>query len=141
VYGDDLPALKTSSKETHTMHDHKYSAMYAKPVWRTGLRVLVLARDPICKICNRYPSVVADHIKPHLGNWDLFTDLNNLQGLCEHCHNVKTATEDGGFGNIRPQPVSTFAGQPGVVTAVGAAALDAALGSDDEIAALLAGIP
>lgn len=125
------------------MHDHKYSAWYAKPVWRKGLRVLVLARDPICKICNRYASTIADHIKPHRGNWELFTDLNNLQGLCKSCHDTKTATEDGGFGNAKqqPQPKTTFGGILGSVTAVGAAAMDKALGSDAEIAALLADLP
>src|SRR5690242_4066281 len=124
------------------MQDHKYSAWYARPVWRKGIRVVALARDPICKICNRYPSTVVDHIKPHRGNWDLFTDLNNCQGLCEHCHNVKTAKEDGGFGNAQQehQPVSMFAGQPGCVSSVGGAVQDRALGSDDEIAALLAGV-
>jgi 5-methylcytosine-specific restriction protein A len=66
--------------------------------WR-NLRVRVLARDPICKMCSRAASIVADHIKPHRGDWSLFCDLNNLQGLCASCHSIKTAREDGGFGN------------------------------------------
>lgn len=41
-----------------------------------------------------------DHIIPHKGQDDpLFWDWNNLQWLCHSCHSVKTATEDGGFGN------------------------------------------
>lgn len=122
------------------MHDHKYAAWYAKPVWRKGIRVLVLARDPICCDCKRYPSTVVDHIKPHCGNWDLFTDLKNCQGLCKQCHDAKTAREDGGFGNAKPQPQTMFAGQPGSVSTMGTAAIDKALGSDDEIAALLEGV-
>jgi 5-methylcytosine-specific restriction protein A len=39
-----------------------------------------------------------DHIKPHRGDRVLLMDLLNLQYLCAHCHSVKTATEDGGFG-------------------------------------------
>jgi 5-methylcytosine-specific restriction protein A len=41
---------------------------------------------------------VADHVVPHKGDWLLFVDEKNLQGLCLSCHSKKTATEDGGFG-------------------------------------------
>ena len=70
-------------------------------MWRgpNGLRVVVLARDPICMICHRNASTIADHIKPHKGVWELFSDLTNLQGICTACHAIKTAMEDGGFGN------------------------------------------
>lgn len=103
---------------------------------------MVLARDPICKKCNRCPSTHADHIKPHKGDWALFCDMANLQGLCASCHSKKTAGEDGGFGNVRrrPKPVmSDFGGQRGSVTAVGGAAIDKALDSTD-INALLNGM-
>jgi 5-methylcytosine-specific restriction endonuclease McrA len=58
-------------------------------------------------ICNRTPSTIADHIKPHRCNFTLFFDDKNLQGVCKTCHDIKTATEDGGFGNPRlvgPRP-------------------------------------
>lgn len=74
---------------------HKW---YSRAVWR-NLRIMMLSRDPICKMCNRNASTIVDHIKPHRGTWALFCDPTNLQGLCEACHNVKTATEDGGFGH------------------------------------------
>ncbi len=41
---------------------------------------------------------VCDHIVPHKGDQRLFWDPENRQTLCEHCHNRKTALEDGGFG-------------------------------------------
>ena len=64
--------------------------------WRR-LRLVVLARDPVCMICHRDAAWHADHIVPKSrGGTD---DLENLQGLCESCHNRKTPTEDGGFGN------------------------------------------
>ncbi len=47
--------------------------------------------------CNQ-PTTDVDHIVPHRGNWDLFTDLRNMQGLCHTHHSQKTAREDGGFG-------------------------------------------
>jgi 5-methylcytosine-specific restriction enzyme A len=75
---------------------------YHRAHWR-NLRMLVLHRDPICmwKEGCRQPSTDADHIVPHKGDWSLFCDLTNLQGLCAAHHTHKTNTEDGGWGNIR----------------------------------------
>ena len=42
---------------------------------------------------------VVDHKVPHKGDWDLFWDCLNWQSMCKPCHDYKTATEDGGFGN------------------------------------------
>lgn len=66
------------------------------------IRKLVLARDPCCKICERQGrlavSTDVDHITPKSkGGTD---DMGNLQGACHSCHSRKTATEDGGFGNV-----------------------------------------
>lgn len=41
---------------------------------------------------------VVDHIVPHKGDQKLFWRRSNWQSLCKRCHDVKTATEDGGFG-------------------------------------------
>lgn len=81
-----------------------------KPAWYRwyhtahweALRTLVLARDPICKICNRNASTDVDHVTPHKGNWFLFCgglNMVNLQGLCAACHSRKTTREDHGFGH------------------------------------------
>ncbi|WP_312009777.1 HNH endonuclease [Bradyrhizobium australafricanum] len=48
------------------------------------------------------PAKVADHIKPHRGNAELFFDPNNLQSLCAACHDsTKQRIELGqvGFGS------------------------------------------
>lgn len=42
-----------------------------------------------------------DHIVPHQGDPGKFWNRRNWQTLCAHHHSVKTATEDGGFGNRR----------------------------------------
>ncbi len=64
-----------------------------------------LAKNPLCVKCledNRLtPSTTTDHIIPHDGNYELFWDRNNWQAMCKTCHDRKTATEDGGFGNER----------------------------------------
>lgn len=44
---------------------------------------------------------VVDHIIPHRGDQDKFWDYDNWQALCKTCHDIKTAKEDGGFGNVR----------------------------------------
>lgn len=40
----------------------------------------------------------ADHQVPIEDNPELALDLDNLRTRCNHCHNAKTAREDGGFG-------------------------------------------
>lgn len=47
------------------------------------------------------PADVVDHIIPHRGDMTLFWDKLNWQAMNHVCHNKKTATEDGGFGNNR----------------------------------------
>lgn len=60
-------------------------------------RAAYLMENPICGRCGKGASVV-DHITPHRGNDALFWDQSNWQSLCQKCHNIKTATEDGAFG-------------------------------------------
>jgi 5-methylcytosine-specific restriction protein A len=63
-----------------------------------------IAEHPLCEECRKNGRVAAtfavDHIVPHKGDEALFWAPTNHQGLCETCHNIKTATEDGGFGRI-----------------------------------------
>lgn len=111
-----------------------FHAWYTRSPWTGvhGLKVLGLQQDPLCRTCKRNPSTRVDHIIPHKGNWELFVDLGNLQGLCEECHNRKTREENKepgpNDGNLLPT------GTPGVAqftsSAVGQAALDRALEED-----------
>ena len=118
----------------------EYEKWYKRAHWHR-LRTLVLARDPVCKICNRNESTIADHIKPHRGIWALFCDMLNLQGLCKECHDRKTASEDGGLGNapfvgIRPDtsaPVATGErGKQFQSSSISSIKLDKALELDDD---------
>ncbi len=65
-------------------------------------REAYLQDNPLCVRCARFDLVVAatvvDHIKAHKGDLGLFWSRSNWQPLCKPCHDVKTATEDGGFG-------------------------------------------
>jgi 5-methylcytosine-specific restriction protein A len=56
------------------------------------VRAVVLARDPVCKACERRLSVEADHITP-LAAGGARLDPKNCQGLCKPCHTAKTNRE------------------------------------------------
>ena len=55
---------------------------------------LYLAAHPLCRECEREyalkRAVLVDHIVPHRGNYDLFWNSDNWQGLCKRHHDVKT---------------------------------------------------
>lgn len=73
-----------------------------------------LSVNHLCVSCNQ-PAVVVDHITPHKGNMELFWSVDNWQPMCKSCHDSKTATEDGGFGNkasTKPKPGCTVDGLP-----------------------------
>ena len=80
----------TAHQRGYTVRWHRASKAY-------------LARNPLCVRCMKkgeYTSAtVTDHITPHKGDRALFWDESNWQALCKRCHDRKTATEDGGFGN------------------------------------------
>lgn len=64
-------------------------------------RAEYLRAHPICVRCDQItPASVVDHIIPHRGRHDLMWAEDNLQALCKRCHDRKTVTEDGGFGNV-----------------------------------------
>jgi 5-methylcytosine-specific restriction protein A len=91
--------IKQTSKDKPS-----YSKWYSLPRWRT-LRLMFLRLNPLCVQCHErgrlVPASVVDHIISHKGNVNLFWDVNNFQSLCKRCHDVKTASEDGGFGNTK----------------------------------------
>lgn len=57
------------------------------------LREVVLIEEPVCRICKRKPATQVDHITAiSKGGTD---ERDNLQGICEHCHEDKTRKELG----------------------------------------------
>lgn len=65
---------------------------YGRPHQR--LRAQLLAREPLCRLCLRKTpprhtvATIADHIKP-LSQGGAMHDINNLQPVCEPCHQAK----------------------------------------------------
>jgi 5-methylcytosine-specific restriction protein A len=82
--------------------------------WRKA-RLGWLAKHPLCVHCQAEGRVTAanvvDHIIPHRGDTNLFWDSKgNWQSLCTSHHAVKTAQEDGGFGNVPRLPSTRKSG-------------------------------
>ena len=75
----------------------EWHAWYNLPIWTDVLRPAQLLREPWCRECaahgKRTQATVVDHVKPHRGDWSLFTDETNLQSLCKFDHDRKTAME------------------------------------------------
>lgn len=71
--------------------------LYSLPIWTQDLRPGQILREPYCRDCARHGLRVratdVDHIRPHCGDWALFTDRANLQSLCHSCHSRKTMAE------------------------------------------------
>jgi 5-methylcytosine-specific restriction endonuclease McrA len=67
--------------------------------WRR-IRAEIIARDPICTLCETRPSTHCDHIKPK-------TDDNRpsqLQGVCAECHMQKSSREGNDAQKANPRP-------------------------------------
>lgn len=58
------------------------------------VRKMFLKENPLCAECIKSgiitPALVVDHIEPHKGDYEKFWDEDNMQSLCETCHNKKT---------------------------------------------------
>ena len=87
-----------SPSEVNRLSSTKRGYNYA---WQK-YRLYFLYINPLCVIHLKRGRLVSadtvDHIIPHKGDRQLFIDTSNHQALCKQCHDIKTATEDGGFG-------------------------------------------
>lgn len=84
----------TASQRGYNSRWRKYRSHYLKE------HPLCMCRDCEKRVVP-LPANVVDHITPHKGDHKLFWDPKNHQAMNDQCHNRKTATEDGGFGNGR----------------------------------------
>ena len=92
-----------SGTESDRRHDavrrsrHSWRRWYKLDAWQR-LRRTVLIATPLCARCERIgatvPATVVNHITPHRGDWRLFTSLENLEAVCEPCHNATIQAEE-----------------------------------------------
>jgi len=95
-----VPAGWQSPAERSKAYDQTKARPYNNRRWQ-HLRNAYLATHPICECednCGGVATVV-DHRRPHLGDDALMYAWDNLRSMTKPCHDRKTATRDGGFGN------------------------------------------
>ena len=82
-------------KKPDRMYDADNSSFYSSKRWRS-LRNYFIQKNPLCAQCKRNKIIkgaqCVDHIKPlRLGGSPV--DENNLQSLCNNCHDKKSSRE------------------------------------------------
>lgn len=74
---------------------HANTEFYRSAAWRK-LRLVKLEQQPLCEECLKHdrhtPAQMVDHIVP-INRGGAPLDLQNLQSLCNSCHNSKSARE------------------------------------------------
>lgn len=91
------PTHKTQRPTGATRHvvadERVWRLWYKRRLWTTVLRPKTMKRDNYaCQMCGRNwghetRRLVVDHRTPHRGDWELFSDPENLQCLCDYpCH-------------------------------------------------------
>jgi len=103
----DGPYCEKHKKEKQKVQDQRRGSAYSRGYdkrWQT-YRLRYLNDHPLCecKDCKESDRILAasvvDHIIPHKGDTVLFWDPKNHQAMAKRCHDIKTAKEDGGWGN------------------------------------------
>ena len=75
---------------TDTWENREARAFYNSGPWRKCRRAQ-LQREPLCRVCESVAQMV-DHIVPLSEGGEPFT-IENLQSLCNRCHNRKRQRE------------------------------------------------
>lgn len=84
------PEARKEADHKRWVEDKATRHLYNGAEWKRLRLWVIQTKNPICNICHRNPSTVADHINDHKGNPQLFYSIHNLQGLCKSCHDKKT---------------------------------------------------
>lgn len=79
----------------HEGYRHHNTKFYQSTAWRK-LRAVKLKQSPMCEQCERNgritPAQMVDHIVP-INKGGASLDIENLQSLCNACHNRKSAKD------------------------------------------------
>lgn len=97
-----MPSIKKTCRrpwmaERKPQEGRKYSntKFYQSTAWRK-LRAIKLEQQPLCEECLskgiHTHAKVADHIVP-INRGGAALNIENLQSLCDRCHNIKSAKE------------------------------------------------
>ena len=86
-------ADKTYNREVRYNKDNvRYARFYASSAWRKARRIK-LAQQPLCEECLREGKITAATIVHHMielkDDWNKRLDADNLESICQDCHNKK----------------------------------------------------
>ena len=93
-----LKVVKKATTPNQSRTNNNNRKVYDSARWRgeNGIRMQKLRMNPFCEICysknNIVPASDIDHIKPISVGGEPF-NFNNLQSLCNNCHNSKSGKE------------------------------------------------
>ncbi len=80
-----------------TLRNQKHNDFYNSHLWRKVRKQVMGRAGGLCKCClemdMNIKADVVDHIIPIEIDWSLRLGLENLQALCNVCHNKKTAKD------------------------------------------------
>lgn len=83
------------------MSQHKH--LYNSARWKR-MRARQLEAEPLCRMHDELgqlvAATVADHIKAHRGDAELFFDEGNLQSLCKPCHDAHKQAQEHSAGGV-----------------------------------------
>lgn len=96
-YCDRHKHEENSRRYFHRKHSGgKYEAFYQSTAWTKLARQYKVAHV-LCERCLSRGIIrkadICDHIIPIKTDWDKRLDWNNLQSLCQNCHNEKSEIE------------------------------------------------
>jgi 5-methylcytosine-specific restriction protein A len=86
---------KAIERERSRRRRETTNGVYKRKRWEIARRA-VLARDPICRVCDKALSTEVDHVTPLTEGGDPYR-LEGLQGICSPCHWRKTGAENAGL--------------------------------------------
>jgi 5-methylcytosine-specific restriction enzyme A len=90
---------RTENQRRKSAPGHEIDSQYKTARWR-HLRAHVVREEPLCRLCERAgrvsATVLVDHIVPVKQGGPMW-ERSNLQGLCNACHEAKSASEGSRF--------------------------------------------
>lgn len=101
-YCEKHRALYPSHRHNQRVQDRL--PLYHTQQWKR-LRRLVLSQNPLCQRCWREVARVVHHIKPAREYPELQYVLENLEALCDSCHNKESQREKTAT-NLQPAATS-----------------------------------
>ena len=98
------PKSKSDANSSRGRSSHAFEPRYKTRRWQR-VREIALSKSPLCVHCRDVgrvtPARVVDHITP-VRRGGSFWSLENLQTLCDACHNHKSGRESHGLERATP---------------------------------------